>query len=420
MRCRTALRMRPCRRTFSRLRTAPRTRRRFGPRHRRRVALFRSSSGVALRPGMSRLLRTAYLRTRGRLRTFLRRTRFLARSRRGAAGRGCAGSSLAASLSPGPRCFRMAILRRAIRRTSARPVLGRAVIGRTIGCRTAFLARRSCCRMRAYPLHGRMLRMSVVGRIPRLRISRRRSPLFPLRRRWRVVVLAHGRLFLRSGPRGHTARAVKARVAHRHVPNHSAIDVGVVNHGGVHVHDRGVIAEDVPGPHAAYEPDSRIAEAVIHAAVKAHLRSPVTLRPSVDPVVPAPVARRPQQSRFRWRHPNSVHPVVARVLAPRPVPGLPQVALHRTWRLHVDRQHRRRCVHGDGKSNADLCRRSGRYKAQQQGGQQIPEFQKSSHGKNSVVGYARSQSGVLWRLFRATRTYDANPPSADSALLRFI
>ncbi len=175
-------------------------------------------------------------------------------------------------------------------------------------------------------------------------------------------MLMHGHLFLRRGTSPHPTRSVKAgpTIGDGRVVDDRPVDIHVADHRGVHVHHCGVVAEDVPCPHAADEPHAPVPEPVIHPAVEADVRSPVPGVPAVHPVSPAPVARCPQQSRFRRRDPDARNPVVADIFAPRPVAGLPKVAVHWTRRLHVDRQRRRRRANRNGKSNADLRRRSRR------------------------------------------------------------
>jgi hypothetical protein len=61
-----------------------------------------------------------------------------------------------------------------------------------------------------------------------------------------------------------------------------------------HMHDRGVIGKDSAAPLAAGKSDAPIAEAVVHAAVVAHVRTPVAAMEDIHAVFPAPVVRRPQ------------------------------------------------------------------------------------------------------------------------------
>jgi hypothetical protein len=60
-----------------------------------------------------------------------------------------------------------------------------------------------------------------------------------------------------------------------------------------HVHDRGVIGKDSAAPLAAGKADAPVAEAVVHAAVVAHVRTPIARMEDVHAVLPAPVVRRP-------------------------------------------------------------------------------------------------------------------------------
>jgi hypothetical protein len=65
--------------------------------------------------------------------------------------------------------------------------------------------------------------------------------------------------------------------------------VGVVNNGGVHVADVGVISKVPAIPPAAEEADAAVPEAVINAAVEADLRSPVSAMPKESAAAPAPI-----------------------------------------------------------------------------------------------------------------------------------
>jgi len=55
----------------------------------------------------------------------------------------------------------------------------------------------------------------------------------------------------------------------------------VVEAASVHVHDGGVVEEIVAAPHAAGKTDAHVAEAVIHAAVVAHMIAPVAGMPHI-------------------------------------------------------------------------------------------------------------------------------------------
>src|SRR5271167_2043664 len=90
----------------------------------------------------------------------------------------------------------------------------------------------------------------------------------------RVAASCH---FPSRRPRGDPAwAAVEAGpVDRRVVYDHRLVDVRVVNHGGVHVHYRGVIREASTAPFSAHEPHAAVSEPVVHAAIEADMRTPI-------------------------------------------------------------------------------------------------------------------------------------------------
>jgi hypothetical protein len=91
------------------------------------------------------------------------------------------------------------------------------------------------------------------------------------------------------------------------------VDVGVVDHRGVHVHHRRVVSEDTAAPLAAREADAHVAEAVVHAAVVADVRSPIAFMEDVPSAFPAPIVGRPQQTGPGRGYPCAGNPVVVRI-----------------------------------------------------------------------------------------------------------
>jgi len=78
------------------------------------------------------------------------------------------------------------------------------------------------------------------------------------------------------------------------VHNRRVVDVRIVNDRPVHVHDSGVICESATAPFAAVETTTWIAEAIVHAAIKADVRAPIAAMPQVHTARSiAPVARCP-------------------------------------------------------------------------------------------------------------------------------
>src|SRR5487761_2249347 len=86
------------------------------------------------------------------------------------------------------------------------------------------------------------------------------------------------------------------------VIHHGVVDIGIADHVPVHAHDRGVIGKIVAAPFTAHEADAHVAEAIVHAAIVAHLRAPVSPVEHIQATRPAPVRRSPQGTLVRSRH----------------------------------------------------------------------------------------------------------------------
>src|ERR1700740_3073319 len=67
--------------------------------------------------------------------------------------------------------------------------------------------------------------------------------------------------------------AVKANAADVGVVDHSLVDVCVVNDGCIHMGYGSVVVKAPTAPFAADEADAAVAEAVVNAAVEAHVRA---------------------------------------------------------------------------------------------------------------------------------------------------
>ena len=203
---------------------------------------------------------------------------------------------------------------------------------------------------------------------------------------WRQVSVVGVRLLLRGRPGRQPADA--AVVAHAArivvVDDGAVVHVGYVNAAEV-IH--GVVVGEVAMiPVAALVSDAAIPEAVIDAAVEADGQPPVSCVPGIRPIIPAPVAGRPQQTGSRRQGPGAGHPIIAGV-AIRPITGGPDVAGRRDRRLLIDGQRRRRDrgrrdsdVRRVGWPASDLRERCGR-KDRQRGGckQNWQEISGSAH-----------------------------------------
>jgi hypothetical protein len=117
------------------------------------------------------------------------------------------------------------------------------------------------------------------------------------------------------------------------VDDRSVVDIGDV-HATEIVHGR-VVSEDAAFPVAALVAGAPIAETVIDAAVESDMRPPIATVENVHAVMPAPIARGPEQPHGRRLHPSSRHPVIAlRPISPKA--GRPDIVGAGNFRLIVN------------------------------------------------------------------------------------
>lgn len=121
------------------------------------------------------------------------------------------------------------------------------------------------------------------------------------------------------------------------------VDIHITNDRGIHMADSGIVVEVVSSPAATFIAIAVIAVAVVHAAIEADLRTPVSSVPKVATATPAPPSRCPQQTNRRRHHPCARHPVIV-VSVPCPVSGGPDVIGSGTKRLVINRKRWRRSV----------------------------------------------------------------------------
>jgi hypothetical protein len=131
--------------------------------------------------------------------------------------------------------------------------------------------------------------------------------------------------------------AVPAVVTDAGVVHHrNVIRIYVMHIGTIHMRDVGVVHETVVMPVAAFITNAGVTGAVVHAAVKADVRTPVAVMPAISAAVEAPVARGPEGSLIRRDDPRARNPVVTggRI---GPVARSPDVVIARSFRLVIVR-----------------------------------------------------------------------------------
>jgi hypothetical protein len=92
------------------------------------------------------------------------------------------------------------------------------------------------------------------------------------------------------------ASAVIADAIDGHIVDDGFIDIHVPNDGCVHATYSGVVVKVVSPPVAAFISVAVVSVTVVHAAVEADVRTPVSSVPKVSTITPSPPAWRPQQA----------------------------------------------------------------------------------------------------------------------------
>ena len=98
-------------------------------------------------------------------------------------------------------------------------------------------------------------------------------------------------------------------------------------------------------PITAFVAFPEVTETIIDPAVESNVRAPITSMPKVSAAIPAPVTRSPEQARLRCDDPSARNPEIA-IRSISPIAGSPNVSVTRAGWLCINRQHRRRNVHG--------------------------------------------------------------------------
>lgn len=151
-----------------------------------------------------------------------------------------------------------------------------------------------------------------------------------------------GSQLLLRGTGLHAVRASVVGNAIVAVVVYNGLVINVVNVRYIHVVDGAVVVELVALPAAAIISVTRIAVAVINAAVESHGRTPISGMPVIYSGRKTPVSRSPQESDL-WRHyPGARNPVIIIDAGiPCPIARHPDIPWPRAERLGVHGQNRR-------------------------------------------------------------------------------
>src|ERR1700683_383145 len=219
-------------------------------------------------------------------------------------------------------------------------------------------------------------------------------------------MLARGGLFLCGRPSADSAGA--AVVAYvRIVIHHDGFFVGVMDYRDVHICDRAVVGEDTVIPIPADESHSDISKAIIHAAIEADVRTPISPVPNIQTATPAPVSWRPEQPNLRRHDPSSWNPIVA-IRTIGPVTRGPHVTGSRARRLLVNRQDGR--CNSDRNANCYLRLRRGR------DGQQRKSEAKQAKGAKVTHAQSPRRSNIKLRARSLRREQRSSRRCTESGL----
>lgn len=192
-----------------------------------------------------------------------------------------------------------------IARMTATVIARMTAIGMIVACRRPDSAGGFCDWWRRVPalgieacsadrIHCRRTRMPVIGGRELVAVHAGGMVMVELVCRRLDMILLHGCLFLRGRLSLDTRAAVEARmIVHHCIVDHCPIDIGVVNDGGIDVHYRGVVMEETAAPLSAIKSGSPVTIAIIDAAIKSDMRSPITAMPAIDAAGKAPVTGSP-------------------------------------------------------------------------------------------------------------------------------
>ncbi len=181
----------------------------------------------------------------------------------------------------------------------------------------------------------------------------RRLLMLHLHRRSRNMMLIHRHLLLCRRPCLHATGATIETCAAIIVDDHCTVDIGIMNHGCIYPGNRSIVTKMAAIPLAPAIPYTTITKPIVNPAIKSNMRTPIAAMPAIGTTGPAPIARSPQKSYGRRRRPVTWHPVISISIIPGPISRYPEIPVHRTKWLLIDRYGRRCNMYRN--SNADLC-----------------------------------------------------------------
>lgn len=149
---------------------------------------------------------------------------------------------------------------------------------------------------------------------------------------WSVLLMAGGQFSGSGSDRQATLASDETDTGPAILTDRMLVDV--VHDVDVNVVDRAIVIKMTTSPITALITDTDIAEAVVHTAIVADVRSPIATVETVPVIVVAPVAWSPQSALVGGLNPHAGHPIIA-ALTPCPIAGSPEIIVSRSRRLFV-------------------------------------------------------------------------------------
>src|ERR1700722_9743541 len=154
-------------------------------------------------------------------------------------------------------------------------------------------------------------------------------------------------LFRRRSRTDPTGAAIITDAVDSSVPDYRAVDIRIVNNGGIDIRHRRIIPESTTNPTTTGISGTEIPATVVDAAIEPNMRAPVSGIPGINPVYITPISGCPQEADFRRLGPITRHPVISIIIIICPISGDPEIPFNRTRWLRINRNDRRPDTNAD-------------------------------------------------------------------------
>jgi hypothetical protein len=149
----------------------------------------------------------------------------------------------------------------------------------------------------------------------------------PLRRRWSYIDTA--------------GTTIIADPVDRHIPIHGPVVIGIVHESPIDIRHRCIITETPTYPTTADITVTIITTPIIDTAIEPDMWPPITRMPAIQTTGIPPVTGRPKIPDLGRFGPITRHPIISVIFIIRPITGYPDITIHGTWWLRIDRNDRR-------------------------------------------------------------------------------